>query len=79
VDVCQYQVKVRVVWAELDGREGACFRFGGAAQPEECSANSEFACQEFESSSTPLRASGSASANRSLFDKRDASQNNAPT
>jgi hypothetical protein len=37
VDVCQYQVKVRVVWAELDGRESACFRFGGAAQPEECS------------------------------------------
>src|SRR5882672_2754313 len=36
VDVCQYQVKVRVVWAELDGRENASFCLGGAAQPEEC-------------------------------------------
>jgi len=52
-----------------DGRETACFCFGGAAQPEDARANSEFACKEFALSSTPLRASGSASENRSRSKK----------
>src|SRR5256885_4236775 len=53
--------------------------FRSRPNPRSARANSEFACQEFASSSTPLRASGSASANRSLFDKRDASQDRKST